>query len=223
MTAPALLPKSARRPNARPRRFPPAELLAERDLPPHGAAMTYDEYAATRFHGLEAEWVGGRVAYKPMTSDLHGAIVTFLLLAVAKWADRSGATPSIRSESQGVRVIPGIREPDVAVLRDHRDPRRRGPYEWGGADLVIEVISPDDPDRDLVSKRAEYEAADVGEYWIVDPRPATARNPAGRTVRVLTRDPAGDWSEATFAEGDAAAGAALPGFAVAVTDCLNAV
>ena len=48
-----------------------------------------------------------------------------------------------------VRVRAGkLREPDLVVLRDAGDPRRRNDF-WTGADLVVEVVSPDDPDRDL--------------------------------------------------------------------------
>ena len=31
----------------------------------------------------------------------------------------------------------------------------------------------DDPDRDLVTKRAEYAKAGIREYWIADPRSST--------------------------------------------------
>ena len=40
---------------------------------------------------------------------------------------------------------------------------------WLGADLVVEIVSPDDPDRDYVTKRSDYAGADIPEYWIVDP------------------------------------------------------
>jgi Uma2 family endonuclease len=36
-------------------------------------------------------------------------------------------------------------------------------------DLVMEVVSPDDPDRDYVQKRQEYAQAGIPEYWIIDP------------------------------------------------------
>lgn len=36
--------------------------------------------------------------------------------------------------------------------------------------MIVEVLSPDDPQRDLVTKRAEYALAGVLEYWVVDPR-----------------------------------------------------
>ena len=44
---------------------------------------------------------------------------------------------------------------------------------WLGADVVVEVVSPDDPGRDLVVKRADYAEAAIPEYWIVDPRVET--------------------------------------------------
>jgi len=44
---------------------------------------------------------------------------------------------------------------------------------WTGADLVVEVVSSDDPKRDLEVKRHEYAQAGISEYWIVDPRNST--------------------------------------------------
>ena len=43
---------------------------------------------------------------------------------------------------------------------------------------MVEVVSPDDPGRDLVEKRADYAEAGIAEYWIADPR--------DQTIRVLT-------------------------------------
>jgi Uma2 family endonuclease len=34
----------------------------------------------------------------------------------------------------------------------------------------MEVVSPDDPGRDLETKRREYAQARIPEYWIIDPR-----------------------------------------------------
>ena len=62
-----------------------------------------------------------------------------------------------------------FREPDLIFLASAADPRRQDRF-WIGADLVIEVVSPDDPQRDIVTKRVEYARAGIPEYWIVDPR-----------------------------------------------------
>ena len=34
---------------------------------------------------------------------------------------------------------------------------------------MVEVVSPDDPNRDWITKRADYAEAGIPECWIVDP------------------------------------------------------
>jgi Uma2 family endonuclease len=40
-------------------------------------------------------------------------------------------------------------------------------------DLIVEVISPDSRRYDSETKRRDYEAAGVGEYWLIDPQRRT--------------------------------------------------
>lgn len=40
--------------------------------------------------------------------------------------------------------------------------------------LVVEVLSPEDERRDLVTKREEYATAGIAHYWILDPERLTA-------------------------------------------------
>ena len=64
-------------------------------------------------------------------------------------------------------------------------------------------------DRDYLTKKDEYRAFGILEYWILDREM--------RRVTVLNRD--GDvWAEAVFVDGQAASGLVLPGFAVPVAD-----
>ncbi|MDA1050515.1 MAG: Uma2 family endonuclease [Planctomycetota bacterium] len=65
-----------------------------------------------------------------------------------------------------------IREPDIVFMRASNKERRADEF-WNGADLVVEVVSSDDPKRDLEVKRNEYAQAGISEYWIVDPRNST--------------------------------------------------
>ena len=44
-----------------------------------------------------------------------------------------------------------FRTPDLLFMREENRHRRHTNH-WEGADLVVEVISPDDPNRDLVIK-----------------------------------------------------------------------
>jgi Uma2 family endonuclease len=70
-----------------------------------------------------------------------------------------------------------FRAPDLVVLRHINDPRNQDAF-WLGADLVVEIVSPDHVERDTVLKRADYAVAGISEYWIVDP--------AEETITVLT-------------------------------------
>ena len=68
------------------------------------------------------------------------------------------------------------------------DPRRGNDF-WTGADLVVEVVSPDDPSRDTQDKRLDYAEAGIPEYWIVNPLDETV------TVLVLWGPPSSPWKK----------------------------
>ena len=106
-----------------------------------------------------------------------------------------------------------FREPDVLVLRDRSDPRYQDRY-WLGADLVAEVVSPDDPDRDLVEKRADYAEAGIPEYWIVDPR--------DETIAVFTLEGEAYVEHGAYQRGSKATSPLLDGFAADVSAVFDA-
>ena len=113
-----------------------------------------------------------------------------------------------------LRVREGkFREPDLLLLRDRADPRCQDRY-WLGADLVVEVVSPDRPERDLVDKRIDYAEAGIPEYWVVDPRDETI------TVSELRAE--GYAEHGVYARGGQAASPLLPGFAAAVAEVFDA-
>ena len=106
-----------------------------------------------------------------MPTDVHQSVLLFLHALFRAWLRPRGGVVMV--SGMRMRVREGkFREPDVLLLRDRSDPRRQNRY-WLGADLVVEVVSPDDPDRDLVEKRADYAEAGIAEYWIADPRDET--------------------------------------------------
>jgi Uma2 family endonuclease len=84
---------------------------------------------------------------------------------------------------------------------------------WEGADLVMEVMSPDDPERDAETKRREYAEAGIPEYWLV--------NPMAETITVFTL-PEGRKVYTTHGVYDRAQRAEsvlLSGFSVDVDEC----
>ena len=143
----------------------------------------------------------------------HQGIAKFLFLALHAFLQPSGGTvffPVLR-----LQIRPGkFREPDLLALRDAADPRRQGNRYFLGADLVVEIVSADDPDRDYTVKRADYAQAGIPEYWIVDPAAATIT-----VLRLAGRFYA---AHGVFGRGATATSALLPDFAVAVDAVLDA-
>jgi Uma2 family endonuclease len=75
-------------------------------------------------------------------------------------------------------------------------------------DLLVEVLSPSHPERDLIVKRDLYARNGVGEYWIVDP--------ADRSVQILKLS-GNRYEPAGYRKGDQAlATDLLPGLALIV-------
>ncbi len=141
-----------------------------------------------------------------MPTHEHQAILKYLLFAFYAFLHPRGGT--VFFAPLRLQVRPGIyREPDLVLLRDAHDPRLQNRY-WLGADLVLEVVSPDEPARDLVEKRGDYALARIPEYWIVDPR--------NQTITVLRLEGDAYVEHGVFGCGMRATSALLAEFAVDV-------
>lgn len=102
---------------------------------------------------------------------------------------------------------------NLLLLRSASDRRRQNRF-WTGAELVVEVVSPDKPERDLVSKRQDYAAAGVAEYWIV--------NPSNETILVLVLNKKRYRRLGSFARGSVARSSLLQGFEIGVDQVFDA-
>ena len=155
------------------------------------------------------EFTDGRVEVLPMPTDTHQVILLFLYRLLHAHVRESTRRGVVVTSGLRMRVREGkFREPDLLLLRDRSDPRRQERF-WLGADLVAEIVSPDDPARDFVVKRADYAEAAVSEYWIVDPRV--------ETVTVLTLAGSAYVEHGVFARGDTVTSPLLDGVAADVT------
>ena len=177
---------------AGPRTSPEAlHALLREILPPQGAWSDEEYLWLTDKCKRLIEFTDGHVQELPMPTFAHQAILALLYrLVYAHLAPRGGI---VLFAALRLRIREGkFREPDLLLLRDRSDARCGNRY-WLGADLVAEVVSPDDPDRDLVVKRADYAEAGIPEYWIVDPpqrdrhRARTRRARIRRARRIRTR------------------------------------
>ena len=103
----------------------------------------------------------------PMPTDDHQVLSQHLLLNFLAFLRPLGGVIQYAPLKLRIRARK-YREPDLLLLL-HASDQRRGQQYWTGADLVVEIGSPDNPARDLVEKRRDYAEARIGEYWIVNP------------------------------------------------------
>ena len=198
---------------------PPADLqvsgewkdLLEDVVPPQGEWGEHLYLALTDHGNRLIEFTDGFLEVLPMPTDKHQCILEFLYLAFWQFIKPRGgkAFAPVR-----LRIRSGkFREPDIMLLLSATDERRQNRY-WLGADLALEVVSEDKPERDLIDKRSDYAEARVPEYWIV--------NPQTDTITVLRLQ--GDCYEeaGTYRRGQSAASVLMPEFSVAVDDVFNA-
>jgi Uma2 family endonuclease len=152
------------------------------------------------------EFADGLIEVLPMPTQKHQTILRYFFLAFLSFLQDK--TDAVYFSPLRLRVREGkFREPDLLILLNPDDPRRQDRF-WLGADLVLEVVSPDDRRRDLVTKRRDYAAAAIPEYWIA--------NPLNETVMVLRLEGGRYVEHGVFAAGARATSALLPGFAVDV-------
>jgi Uma2 family endonuclease len=159
------------------------------------------------------ELANGKVEALPPPTDVHHATAAFLFASLHVFVSARGLG-KVRLAPLRLRLWPGtFRVPDVMFLAAGREHLRRVQY-WGGADLVMEVVSDEDRERDLVTKREEYALAGIDEYWIIDTRE--------QRVTVLHRDGESYLEHGVFTRAEEATSVRLPGFAISVRHVFNA-
>lgn len=134
--------------------------------------MSYQEYQHTFDEDVHVEWVNGEAIIFMSAATRHQMIVTYLIHLLRSYVEffRLGELLSAPYE---MKVTPdsNAREPDILFVKTENKRYLEEQRLAGAADLVIEVVSPESVKRDNEDKFAEYEAAGVQEYWIIDSRP----------------------------------------------------
>ncbi len=181
-------------------------------LPPQGR-WTEEEYLVlTEHRNRLVEFTDGFLEVLPMPTDKHQAILGFLYQAFLGFIDHRGG--KVRFAPLRLQVRPGkFREPDLLMLLSATDPRRQNRF-WLGADLALEVVSDEKPERDLVDKRGDYAEGRVPEYWIV--------NPQTETVTVLRLGADAYEETGIYRRGESAVSMLLAGFSVDVASVFDA-
>jgi Uma2 family endonuclease len=179
----------------------------------HGRGMSLEEFREAEVEeGYRYELARGVLEVTQVPRDSHGKIVWIILRFIAACDHEHPSTIDRAGGGSEFRLwLPALisgRSPDVAVALRHT------PRDWRGRrppSLAFEVVSEGSEarERDSVTKRAEYLAYGLREYWVVDPEM--------KCVTVLIRD--GDvWVERVYRDDQQARSLVLPGFVVSVPD-----
>ena len=174
--------------------------------------MDVEEYLGLDTNHL-VEFSHGHLEVLPMPSLSHQRIVLLLIQLLTQFINAHRLGEALTSPFR-VQLWQGkYREPDIIFMLDAHTDRKTEQY-FIGCDLVMEVVSPDDRRRDLVTKRREYAQAGIPEYWIVDPqeREITVLMLAGNTYDV----------HGVFVPGERADSVLLAGFSVDVEEVFAA-
>jgi Uma2 family endonuclease len=183
------------------------------DMYPRQGEWTEEEYLdLTDYANHLIEFTDGYIEVLPMPTDNHQAILAYLYRVFFAFAGLAKGT--LRFSPLRVRIrARKFREPDLVLVLDAKDPRRQNRY-WQGADLALEVVSADKPERDLVEKRGDYAEAGIPEYWIV--------NPETETITVLRLEDTTYVEHGVFGRGAEATSVILPGFTIGVDAVFDA-
>jgi len=184
----------------------------EIDLGPLQGLWSVEQYLKlTNQTNRLIEFTDGVLELLPMPTKYHQAVSRVLFLALLAIMQRTGG--DVFYAPLRVEVRPGkFREPDLLLVLNRSDPRAQDAY-WTGADLVMEIVSPDQPRRDTEEKPLDYAEAGIPEYWIV--------NPLQETITVLVLDGAAYSQYGVFHRGQRATSELLTGFSVAVDEVLD--
>ena len=181
----------------------------------HGRPMTFEAFMAGDYEeGYQYELIDGRLYVSPAANLPQDWVERWLHGKLDRYAREH--PDIINYVTAGARVfVPGRRrittpEPDLAAYHDFplHLPLRRLRWQDVSPILVGEVLSIDDPDKDLVRNVELYFLVpSIKEYWVLD----TRDDPDRPTLRVHRRH-GSRWRVIDLAYGDTYTTKLLPGF-----------
>jgi Uma2 family endonuclease len=158
--------------------------------------------------GSLAELIDGELLMTPSPRPTHQRIVANILFAMESFLRAHPSVGTLHLSPLDVHLPSGdIVEPDLIYVSKART---HIVQDWirGAPDLLIEVVSPVHPERDLFVKRNLYARNGVLEYWIVQPD--------DKAVEVLRLSDAVYQPAGWFRSGEIVTTPLLPGFLLPV-------
>jgi Uma2 family endonuclease len=129
--------------------------------------MSYEEFLDWADEDTLAEWVNGEVIMTSPASVKHQEIKSFIAEVLKKYAKLKDLGKVLDAPFQ-MKLTESGREPDVIFIAKANLGKLQSTFYDGGADIAVEVVSPESVNRDKTDKYKEYEAGGVREYWLID-------------------------------------------------------
>jgi Uma2 family endonuclease len=144
----------------------------------HGRPLTLDEFLTADYEGgYKYELIDGKLYVSPLPNAPEGLVERWIYRKLDRYSDDH--LDVLKLVYNKARVFVPEREdvttpePDVASYREFPDDLPLGEIRWEDVSpiLVVEVLSEDDPDKDLVRNAELYFLVpSIKEYWVFDTR-----------------------------------------------------
>jgi Uma2 family endonuclease len=167
---------------------PMATLLALSPLD-HGRPMGLEEFEGARGRdGYRFELIDGKVYVSPEADLPYVSLEEWLSSKLRDyWREHPDVINAVIARTRVfVPGRPTAPQPDLAAYHDfpHHVPLKDRRWQDVSPVLVAEILSDDDPEKDLTRNVELYaQVPSIREYWIVDPRP----DPDQPSLRVYRR------------------------------------
>jgi Uma2 family endonuclease len=128
---------------------------------------TFEAFIAWVDEDMSVEWDDGELVFMSPASLRHQLVKGFLYQILQLFVQQHGLGVVLDAPFK-MKLQRYGPEPDILFVARAHEGRLRDSFLDGPADMVVEIISPESIDRDRGRKFLAYEAAGVGEYWLID-------------------------------------------------------
>ncbi len=155
----------------------PALHLSPSQTPYSRSASVEDLLAAPEHNGERYELVHGTIVRKPMAGGSHDYFAYRLLLGLGPYVDAHNLGAITLSQAGYEITLPGeeptVFIPNLAFVRADRVPQEDSP-EWSrywklAPDLVVEVASPSQSQKEMRKRADDWLAAGTRLVWLIWP------------------------------------------------------
>jgi Uma2 family endonuclease len=183
-----------------------------------GRSLSWEEFRSAHYQeGFRYELIEGKLYVSPHPNVPHDILVEWLKDLLKAYARSHPTLINYVSGHPRVFVLENEEitapEPDLAAYPDYPSYANSASIRWSDLNpvLVAEVVSQDDPEKDLVRNVELYrQVASIREYWILDPR-----SDAGQLQLIVYRRGGQSWQKPMIVdEGETYTARCLPGFSL---------